>query len=118
MHLHHVAPGTAGIFALKQGLDIDHENRPLKQSLSWNVVPSSELGRVITRSVGTFCVCVGCDTLVLGGQQPGQSFESVFSHGQDEPQPDALHAAIHGLCPAADGFRPAERLFNLLSMPL
>ncbi|WP_240989575.1 hypothetical protein, partial [Salipiger mangrovisoli] len=29
-HLHHASPGLAGIFAVKQGVDSDHESRVLK----------------------------------------------------------------------------------------
>jgi hypothetical protein len=31
-HPHQAPPGLAGLFAMKQGVDSDHENRPLKWS--------------------------------------------------------------------------------------
>ncbi len=65
-----------------------------------------------------FGVCAwGCFSASCG-QQPGQSCEVVGCHRQDEPRPDALDAAIHGLSHATDGFRPAKGLFDLLSVLL
>ena len=48
-------------------------------------------------------------------QHPGQSCEIIGGHCQDE-RTDTLDVAIHGLSHAADGFRPAKRFFNLLSV--
>jgi hypothetical protein len=42
-HLHQAAPGTAGLFALKQWLDSDHESRLLKKSAMKDVVPAATI---------------------------------------------------------------------------
>jgi hypothetical protein len=46
------------------------------------------------------------------GQQPGQSREVVGGHRQDEAGTHSFEAPIDGLGHAADGFGPAESLFD------
>ncbi|MET4130889.1 hypothetical protein ACSSV6_004237 [Roseovarius sp. MBR-38] len=48
----------------------------------------------------------------------GAIWRGYWRHCQDEPRPDALDTAIHGLGHAADGFRPAKCLFDLLPVLL
>jgi hypothetical protein len=68
--------------------------------------------------VGVFDVCALVGFFASCRQQPGQSGKVVGGHGQDEPRPDAFNTAIHSLCHSADGFRPAERLFDPLPVLL
>ena len=49
-------------------------------------------------------------------QQAGQSGEVVGGHRQDEAGPHPLDAAIDSLGHAADGFGPAEGLFDPLAV--
>ena len=50
--------------------------------------------------------------LMSCGEQPGQSGEVVGGHRQDEAGPHPFDAAIDGLRHTANGFGPAEGLFN------
>ena len=52
----------------------------------------------------------------LCGQQPGQSGEVVSGHRQDEAGAHAFETPIDGLGHAADGFGPAENLFDPLAV--
>ena len=69
-------------------------------------------------SVSAFDIRFWCGSSASHSEQPGQSREVVRGHCQDEARSDAFNASIHGLSHAPDGFRPAERLFDLLAVLL